>query len=297
MNRPLVLLGIGAATGLALATAGILSGGGGDRGRPDDAVASVNGVPLPADQYRRLLVGLESDLGRSAAEDERRRLLDRMIEEELLVQRGLELGLARHDRQVRADLVAAVIDAVVSEAEVRAPTEAELRAFHTEHAAFFARPARQRVRQIFFAVREGDGGAEARPHEVPPHEVRAHQARARLVAGEAFEAVRRRLGDETVVEVPDVLLPPAKLREYVGPTALEAALDLEVGGVSEPLRSGGGLRLIELVEREPARVPAYEEVEPLVRTEWRRQSGERALRAYLDGLRGRARVDAVDTLP
>ncbi len=286
MNRPLVLLGIGAATGLAFAAAGILSGGGRDAGRPANAVASVNGVPIAAEQYTRLLVGLESDLGRPADDVERARLLDRMIEEELLVQRGLELGLARFDRQVRADLVAAVIDAVVAEAEAVAPSEAELRAFHAENAAFFARPMRQRVRQIFFA--SGENPTEA--------QTRARQARARLVAGEDFEVVRA-LGDETVAKLPDTLLPPSKLREYLGPSALEAALGLEVGGVSELLRSGSGLRLIELVEREPARAPLYEEVEAVVRAEWRRQSGDRALRTYLDDLRGRARVDAGDPAP
>ena len=37
------------------------------------------------------------------------RVLDRMIDEELLGQRGLDLGLVRADRRVRADLVSAVI--------------------------------------------------------------------------------------------------------------------------------------------------------------------------------------------
>jgi hypothetical protein len=258
----------------------------------------VNGIPLQRSTYGRLVAALESDqppvgrlvaalesdLDRATRDEERRRVLDRMIEEELLVQRGLELGLARFDRRVRADLVAAVIDSVVAEAEDREPTQVELREFYAEQSDFFARPGRQRVRQIFFRSSEGEDGAEAR----------AAEARRRLDMGEPFAEVSRALGDPEIVVVPDALLPAAKLRQYIGPSALRATSQLGVGGVSEPVRSGGGIRLIELVAREPEHSPAFEQVEPQVRAEWRRRSGDRALRAYLDELRDRARVDISD---
>ena len=68
---------------------------------PARTVASVNGTLIFDDQYQRLLQGLESDLREPVSEALRQRVLDRMIDEELLVQRGLELGLAESDRRVR----------------------------------------------------------------------------------------------------------------------------------------------------------------------------------------------------
>ena len=85
--------------------------------------------------------------------------------------------------------------------------------------------------------------------------------------------------------VPDVLLPPLKLREYIGPTALRTAMELEPGAISAPVRSGTGVHILELADREPAHTPRFEEVEEQVRNEWRRRQGDHALRAYLDGLR------------
>ncbi len=287
LNRPLLLLGLGAGLGLALATAGILGSAAESGALPDSAIARVNGVPVRADDYGRLVSGLESDLRRPASAEEQRRVLDRMIEEELLVQRGLELGLARYDRRVRSDLVSAVIAAVASDAEVQEPSEAELKEFYAEQSDFFTQPGRLRVRQIFFKAPARDRGTD---RETAAAE-RAAEARERLERGEDLESVRRSLGDREILEVPDALLPAAKLREYLGPTAVRRALDLEVGAVSEPVRSGTGLHVLQLVAREPDRTPPYAELAPQVRAEWRRRAGDRALRSYLDEMRRRADVE------
>jgi parvulin-like peptidyl-prolyl isomerase len=145
------------------------------------------------------------------------------------------------------------------------------------------------VRQIFFQVaartRDSETAGEADAAE------RSAEARERLERGEDFESVRSSLGDREILEVPGALLPAAKLREYLGPTAVRRALDLEVGEVSEPIRSGTGLHVLQLIAREPDRTPPYEELAPQVRAEWRRRAGDRALRAYLDELRQRADVE------
>ena len=55
--------------------------------------------------------------------------------------------------------------------------------------------------------------------------------------------------------MPDALLPAQKLLEYLGPTALRTALELEPGAWSEPVRSGSGYHLLHLVDRDPPVVP------------------------------------------
>ena len=97
--------------------------------------------------------------------------------------------------------------------------------------------------------------------------------------------------------LPDVLLPATKLREYLGPTALRAAFELEVGEVSQPIRSGTGYHLLQLVERELSRTPDLSEIEEQVRTEWVRRAGDRALREYLDELRDQAEIVVAPQLP
>src|SRR5262249_60782483 len=74
---------------------------------PPGAAARVNDALVSADDYARSLDALERDRRGGAVPSDRRLVLDRMIDEELLVQRGLELGLARQDARVRRDLTAA----------------------------------------------------------------------------------------------------------------------------------------------------------------------------------------------
>ena len=105
--------------------------------------------------------------------------------------------------------------------------------------------------------------------------------------------MRDALGDPEISPVPDALLPVEKLIDYIGPTALAAAVELAPDAVSEPVRSGTGYHVLQLVERQPDVVPSLAEIQPQVVAEFRRRAGDRALRAYLDDLRARAHV-AVD---
>jgi parvulin-like peptidyl-prolyl isomerase len=284
------LLGLGAGLGLLLAAAGILRGEAGDPGvLPEGAVASVNGTLVRREAYERAVQALATDRRDPIGEAEKRHVLERLVDEELLVQRGLELGLAQHDRRVRGDLVSAVIQAVVAQSEAEEPDDEEVEAFYAEQRDYFARTGRLRVRQVW--VR----GAPARDEEEA--RARAEEATARLRAGEPFEAVDEALGDRPVAPLPADLLPAAKLREYLGPTATRAALELEPGGVSEPQRSSAGYHVLQLVLREPGAVPPLDEIREEVRAELRRRRGDLALRAYLEELRERADLLLAHALP
>jgi hypothetical protein len=277
------LLGLGAALGLALATVELLSFG--EAIAPaSGGVASVNGTPIRREDYDRALAAFASDR-RSPVEDaDRRHVLDRLIEEELLVQRGLELGLAERDRRVRADIVAAMIDAVTAEAKTTEPERAEVEEFYAANRDYFARPGRIRARQVVVraAATRPDSDARARAREVA----------RRLRAGEDFDRVRSELGDPEIAPLPDVLLPAAKLREYLGPTPAAALLELGPGEVSDPIRAPSGYHVLVVSERADPEPLPLAEVESEVRAEVRRRRADRALRDYLDELRrsGEVRV-------
>jgi parvulin-like peptidyl-prolyl isomerase len=245
---------------------------------PPGAAASVNGTLIFAEDYERMLAALASERRSPLTREDRRHVLDRLVDEELLVQRGLELDLPSLDRRVRADLTQAVIASVLAEVEEDVASREELEAFYREQGDFFTRPGRLRVRQVF--VRASGDGAEDR----------AREAARRLREGEPLASVQDALGDDPVAPLPDARLPALKLREYLGPSALRAAYDLEVGGVSDPVRSGMGFHVLQLVEREPDRLPPLDEIEQEVRADFRRRRGDRALRSYLDELRQQADV-------
>jgi parvulin-like peptidyl-prolyl isomerase len=102
--------------------------------------------------------------------------------------------------------------------------------------------------------------------------------------------VRERLADDPVLALPDALLPPHKLREYLGPTVLDAALGLEGQTWSSPLETPQGWQLVRVLEQTDPPAPELVEVREQVEAEFRRRAGDRALREYLEWLRAEADV-------
>ncbi len=287
------LLALGAALGLATAAGSLLYGRqatpGGLR---SETAAQVNGVPILTNHFLRAVEGLASDRREPLSEADRRHVLNRLIEEELLVQHALELGLAQRDRRARSYLVSAVLDSIVASTDGYSPGPSEVEAFYAENGDYFARPGRLRVRQVFVSLppaADDERATDAR--------ARAQKAAERLRAGDDFERVARELGDAEIAGIPDTPLPPAKLREYLGPTLLRAAQALHEGEVSAPIPSPQGVHVLWMVEKQDANSPPLSEVEAEVRSEMKRRAGDRALRESLDDLRARADVVVAEPLP
>jgi hypothetical protein len=281
-NRPAVLLALGTVLGLAVAMAGFLAPGGSWPQLPANAVAVVNGETVAREEYERAIAALTTDRRSPLSSSDHRYVVDRLVDEELLIQRALDLELVRRDRRLRGELVSVMVQSVVSEVAEADPTTEEVTAFYAENRDYFTQPGRVRLRQIVIdgsQDRDGNGGLG-----------RAQAGRSRLLAGEPFERVREDLGAVEIAPLPDALLPPAKLREYLGPTAVRAAMDLESGEVSEPVRSAAGYHVLQMLERELPRIPPLDEIEAEVRAEYRRRAGERALRGYLDALKRTADI-------
>ncbi len=284
------LLLIGVLLGLVLTAVGLLSAGAtGRRGLPADAVALVNGQPIRRVEYERVLNGLAQDSREPPGAIQQRHVLDRLIDEELLIERGLELNVARDDSRVRKDLTAAVIDSVITDTADAAPADSELRKFYDEQRAFFVGPGRLRVRQIFCRVVDGS--------DTPAAVERAWQAAARLRAHEDFGRVQAALGDAELAPLPESPLPVAKLVDYLGPTAARTAAALGVGEISDPVRSNNGLHVLQVLDRQADTAPPFEQIKPQVLAEFRRRASEQALRTYLDDLRAHATVVVAPQLP
>ncbi len=113
-----------------------------------DAVAWVNGRPILRASYENALQAVAGDRkSGTLREDDRERVLQRLIDQELLLDRAIELGLHERDPQIRNQLTTAMIDFLVRRAEDEARTadDAALRAFYQEQRFRFERSAQYRI--------------------------------------------------------------------------------------------------------------------------------------------------------
>ena len=267
------LLAVGAGLGLAAAIWGALGQPG--LGRTDaDAIATVEGVAIARADYARALGALAADKRSPLTTTDARRALDRLIDEELLVKRGLDLGLGESDLAVRKSLVDAMVQFAVAASAGREPSEDELRRFYAERPELVRSAPELRVRVVSFPSRDASSVASMR---------------AALRAGRGFAAAAAASGAESVF-VPDTLLPAAKIADYAGPTVRDAATSLAPGEVAGPLDSGGVPTFVTLLERRAGAAPPFDAVREVVTEEWRRRQAEVALERYLGELRRKATI-------
>ena len=125
-----------------------------------DAIAWVNDRPISRSSYENALQAVAGDRkSGTLRQDDRERVLQRLIDQELLIDRAIELGLPERDPQIRNQLATAMIAFLVrrAEDEATAAEEAELRAFYEEQRFRFERSAQYRVAVEGGAVPLPDG--------------------------------------------------------------------------------------------------------------------------------------------
>ncbi|MGH8455205.1 MAG: peptidylprolyl isomerase, partial [Nevskiales bacterium] len=214
-SKARLLLIAGLLAGIVMVASGVLHDG--DDSLPPGAIARVNDRLILRDAWLRAVAMVSSERRTPLTEADKRHILDRLIDEELLAQHGLALGLVEQDRRLRGQLVQQAMQTASAAGAGREFSEDELRRFYAEHQDFFTPPARLRVS----AMRIDAAGQ--RGSFMPP--------------------------------VPDVLLPPSELRSYLGPTLTHAALQLQPGETSEPIPSGNGHAVLEVLAREAGKPP------------------------------------------
>ena len=125
----------GALAGLLAAGYGILRQADSGDVLPANAVARVNDQVISRDSYDRALARLVTY---GAADEEQGLLLQQLVENELLVQRALELGMVRSDTAVRNAMVDSLVASITAEADSASPTDEELERYLAGNAERFS---------------------------------------------------------------------------------------------------------------------------------------------------------------
>lgn len=276
-RRANFLLVAGALLGIGLAASGILEPTGPSLGQA--TVARVGEDAISKEEYVNYLDLLAQDKRNPLTAADQRHVLDRMIDEKLLLARGLDIGLPQTAPQVRKSIVQEVMQSVLAEVAAEEASESELRDFYDENLAYFAKPPRTQVRRLVFSDRDGT-----------PAETMAKQAWQALQDGDSLETVRQNYASEDMLPLPGEPLPDHKLLQYLGPTLTDAAKGLEAGSYSTPLHTGNKWVILQVPYKQEMEPRPFEQVRDRVAMEYERRRGDEALAEYLDDLRDQTDV-------
>ena len=240
-----------------------------------DWVANIEGAKITKEKYLLQLEGLRSDKRSPLTQKDKEFVLERMIEEELLIKRALDMGMLRTNPMARGTIVQQMINRIISDNDIVEVSEAELNEFFNNNLGFFTNANRLRVKQIYFQDQE-DGTTSSSQ--------KAKQAFDKLLSGDTFEETKS-LGTQTALEVPDTLMTLSKVREYLGPSLMLMAGKLEPGEFTTPKRVSGGYKIIYLVDKENSKTPDLADIKNQVISEFKKRRDDQSLRNYLEDLK------------
>src|SRR5690349_6816958 len=126
---PRWLLLAGLAAGVLMAAAGLRPA---TTALPPEAVARVDRQLILRDAWLRAVAAVASERRTPLTDADQRHILERLIDEELLVQHGVALGLVEQDARLRSTLVSEVMLAASLSARAE-PDEAALRAYYEDN--------------------------------------------------------------------------------------------------------------------------------------------------------------------
>jgi parvulin-like peptidyl-prolyl isomerase len=278
-----------------------------ETGLPEHIIAQVNGEQIPMKEFDREFKELILEPGREAKGTDlgnlRQAYLDQVIERKILVQEGRRLGIKISPEELNQAISEIKMDysgegfgetlglkgmtleewkvrleeKLLAEKVIRGAShskdkidEKEALQYYEDHRSSFQVGLKVRVRQI--VVADGE---------------EAIQILKRLKKGESFEkvAMRKSLGPEKV-QGGDL----GYFSQGEKPTEFDYVFNMEVGAISEVIKSPYGYHIFKLEEKtEPRQIP-FEEAKFGILQKLGQKKGEKRYEKWFKELKGKAKV-------
>ncbi len=230
-------------------------------------------IELTADDIRQIQIAWLAQGREPLSREQTHRLVEARVREEILYREALALGLDKDDTIVRRRLAQKMEFLFEDVAAFQEPASDELRAWFEKNKERFTLPARATFRHLYFSP--DLRGARARDD--------AARALAKLAAKPAAGPAAATPADPFMFQDYYGDRSFDEIARALGPALARALFELAPGAWSGPIESGYGWHLVWIDTITPARVPAFEDVEPDVRSDWiegrRAEIRERAFEA------------------
>jgi peptidyl-prolyl cis-trans isomerase C len=235
--------------------------------------AGSNRIQLTLDDVRQLEIGFTAQWQRGPTPEELSGLVENRVREEVLYREALVLGLDKDDDIVKRRMAQKMQFLAEDVASAHEPTMAELKAWFEKNGKQFALPGRISFRHLYFSPDQRG----RRAHDD------AANLLARIAGQPADSKTAAALADPFMFQDYYAERSPEQLVKDFGSEFARAIFMLKPGSWQGPVESGYGWHLVFIDSFAPGRIPAFEEVEPDVKSAWladqREQSWNKAYTA------------------
>ena len=233
----------------------------------DQAIARVGEKEISRQKFEEIIKVLD-DQSRSELTLEKKNLIrERLIDEELLIQRAIELDLVRNDSLVKGNVIQTMFQYIINSNDLAEPSEVELREYFSKDKNYFSSGKRFKLKNYTF---RNLNDAETARNSLNQRNL---------------ESFLKFVETENSVDLPNVFLTPQKIRDYLGPKVLKELPSLEKGGFSNIFEINQVPSIVICIDVLLDNNPKFEEIIDQIKNKFIRDREDSLVKEYIENLR------------
>jgi parvulin-like peptidyl-prolyl isomerase len=233
----------------------------------DQAIARVGEKEISRQRFEEIINLLDDQSNLELTLEKKNLIRERLIDEELLIQRAIELDLVRNDSLVKGNLIQTMFQYIVNSNELVDPSETELREYFNKEKDYFSSGKRYKLKNYTF--RNLSDAETAR----------------NLLNQSNLENFLKLVETENAIDLPNVFLTPQKIRDYLGPKVLEELPNLEKGDFSNIFEINQVPSIVICIDILPDKNPKFEEIIEQIKNKFIRDREDNLVKEYIENLR------------
>ncbi len=233
----------------------------------DQAIARVGEKEISRQRFEEIIKVLDDQSNSELTLEKKNLIRERLIDEELLIQRAIELDLVRNDSLVKGNVIQTMFQHIINSSELVEPSEAELREYFSKEKNYFSSGRRYKLKNYTF--RNLDDAEMA----------------INLLNQSDFESFLKLVETESAIDLPNVFLSTQKIRDYLGPKVLDELPSLEKGGFSNIFEINEVPSIVICIDILLDNNPKFEEIAEQIKNKFIRDREDSLVKEYIENLR------------
>jgi peptidyl-prolyl cis-trans isomerase C len=248
------------------------------RGRA--GVESSKQIVISLDELQQMEMYFQSQWHRQPTLEEFQAMVEDKVREEALYREALAMGLDKDDIIVKRRMAQKMQFLAEDVATAHEPSTDELKTWFEKNSTKFALPSRYSFHHVYFSPDKR--GKKAQED--------AAKTLAKISGQPEDSKVAASVADRFMFQDYYRDHAPGVLTKEFGPQFVMALEKLKPGSWQGPIESGYGWHLVYVDTVIPGRIPAFEEIEPDVKTAWLGEQKQQALQKAYQEMRAKYTV-------
>ena len=233
----------------------------------DQAIARVGEKEISRQRFEEIIKVLDDQSNSELTLEKKNLIRERLIDEELLIQRAIELDLVRNDSLVKGNVIQTMFQYIINSSEFAEPSEAELREYFSKEKNYFSSGRRYKLKNYTF------------------RNLNDAETAINFLNQSNLESFLKLVETESAIDLPNVFLTPQKIRDYLGPKALEELPSLKIGGFSNIFEINEVPSIVICIDILQDKNPQFEEISEQIKNKFIRDREDNLVKEYIENLR------------